>query len=337
MIEPERQIEKALRAAAEKRRSEAPKGWSLHPANRRALQAEVARVHGSKSMAKRGLLEGLAGLWPNLGWSFALLIGVSVAAVLMVPSSANRPMSLAQNELRSSNLRRSVVPSQQPATLVQSDALSEAQTASKTSSSSLSSGKLQMTEQTLAARNPQQLGAAQEALSPQPSASSGSLAISGTTAPAEMFRKNYGLGAPAAPQNAPAGASAAPAVAPPLSSTTAFSSSLAGAQVNSVLKTDHSAATTADLAPASGQTSSPTIANYFTKQKAEEGDAAKPTVTDKTALAKGAARPQLALKDAVGVQTEAAMQQKSAPQLRHHRIFQQALKRELSTTNLASI
>src|SRR5437763_15946091 len=118
-------------------------------------------------------------------------------------------MRLAQNELRPSRGRRSVVSSEQPATVAaQSDALSERETASKTSSTFSSSDKLQMTEQTLIARNFEPPGAAHEGLPPQASASPRSLAVNGTTA-APMFRKHYNLIAPGAPQNAQAGASAA--------------------------------------------------------------------------------------------------------------------------------
>jgi len=44
-MEPERKIEKLLRAAAEKRRGEAGDAFKLHPANRRLLQGEVAARH----------------------------------------------------------------------------------------------------------------------------------------------------------------------------------------------------------------------------------------------------------------------------------------------------
>jgi hypothetical protein len=42
--EPERPIEKLLRAAAQKRRDEAGGRFELHPANRRLLQGEVTRT-----------------------------------------------------------------------------------------------------------------------------------------------------------------------------------------------------------------------------------------------------------------------------------------------------
>ena len=41
--EPERPIEKLLRAAAQKRRDEVGAPFELHPATRRLLQGEVAR------------------------------------------------------------------------------------------------------------------------------------------------------------------------------------------------------------------------------------------------------------------------------------------------------
>ena len=42
-MEPERKIEKLLRAYAKKRRAEAGDSLKLHPANRRILQDEAAR------------------------------------------------------------------------------------------------------------------------------------------------------------------------------------------------------------------------------------------------------------------------------------------------------
>ncbi len=68
----ERDIEKQLRAAAEQRRKEAGGTFELHPATRRVLQGEVARVRGHKSMASSRRF------WPRLAW------GVSMLAVLMI-------------------------------------------------------------------------------------------------------------------------------------------------------------------------------------------------------------------------------------------------------------
>ena len=65
-MEPERKIEKLLRAYAEKRRAEAGDALKLHPANRRILQSEAA---------KRAL-EASPGREPGEGGLFQLLLGV---------------------------------------------------------------------------------------------------------------------------------------------------------------------------------------------------------------------------------------------------------------------
>jgi hypothetical protein len=59
-LEPEKPIEKLLRATAKERRDQAGNPWELNPANRRLLQQEVARRWG-KSRAR--------------SWSFAWLFG----------------------------------------------------------------------------------------------------------------------------------------------------------------------------------------------------------------------------------------------------------------------
>ena len=55
MPEPERDIEKTLRAYAKKRREEAGAPAEMHPATRRLLQGEVARLRG-KAQDKSGFL-----------------------------------------------------------------------------------------------------------------------------------------------------------------------------------------------------------------------------------------------------------------------------------------
>ncbi|MBI3849196.1 MAG: hypothetical protein HY298_02735 [Verrucomicrobia bacterium] len=77
--EPERNIEKQLKAYADKRRTEAGAPLELHPATRNMLQSEVARVIPKRSPRQGSFLSQLfAGLWPRIA------LGVSVFAVLLV-------------------------------------------------------------------------------------------------------------------------------------------------------------------------------------------------------------------------------------------------------------
>jgi hypothetical protein len=117
-MEPERPIEKILRAAAAKRRAEPGKALSLHPVDRKALQAEVAKVHGAKAEPAKSTGRGWAGLWPRIGWSFALVVGLAVAVTMMLPRSGPGPRSftLAQNELS----RTAITPGQSSASATRS-------------------------------------------------------------------------------------------------------------------------------------------------------------------------------------------------------------------------
>src|SRR2546425_8850350 len=101
-MEPERPIEKVLRASASKRREEAGAPFELHPATRRLLQGEVARRFGQASRPPRSFPEFLAGLWPKAVWGFAVLGMVGIMAAILVPA-LNKPSktnTLARNDGR---------------------------------------------------------------------------------------------------------------------------------------------------------------------------------------------------------------------------------------------
>ena len=76
--EPERPIEKLLRASAKERRDQAGDGWEVHPATRRILQGEVARRFGHRPDSRPGWLGWL------LGQRWARPIGALVALGLIV-------------------------------------------------------------------------------------------------------------------------------------------------------------------------------------------------------------------------------------------------------------
>ena len=97
--EPERPIEKLLRAAAQKRRDEAGAPLELHPATRRLLQGEVARQLAKAERAARSFPQLLARLWPRFAWGVALLAVLVVAARFLVPSKDKSEARLAKNEL----------------------------------------------------------------------------------------------------------------------------------------------------------------------------------------------------------------------------------------------
>ena len=101
--EPERPIEKLLRAAAKKRRDEAGAPLELHPATRRLLQGEVARKFAQAGRERRSFLQGLGRLWPRFAWGLAILVLMFVAPRLLFPPASHNESAarLAKSESRS--------------------------------------------------------------------------------------------------------------------------------------------------------------------------------------------------------------------------------------------
>jgi hypothetical protein len=97
--EPERPIEKLLRAAAQKRRDDAGPPFELHPADRRILQGEVARKFAQPQRERRSFAAALAQLWPRLAGAIAILavLGLAVWTLLPVPRNDKPETSLARN------------------------------------------------------------------------------------------------------------------------------------------------------------------------------------------------------------------------------------------------
>jgi hypothetical protein len=83
-MEPERPIEKLLRASAKKRREEAGPPFEMHPATRRLLQGEVKREVKPRGQGTESGRPS-AGLWRRLGWSLGILIILGLAASLFMP------------------------------------------------------------------------------------------------------------------------------------------------------------------------------------------------------------------------------------------------------------
>jgi hypothetical protein len=97
--EPERPIEKLLRAAARKRRDDAGVPFELHPADRRLLQAEVAQRFAKPRRESRSFAELLGQFWPRFAGGLAILavLGLAVWALLPLPRNDRTEALLAKN------------------------------------------------------------------------------------------------------------------------------------------------------------------------------------------------------------------------------------------------
>lgn len=96
--DPERPIEKLLRACAEKRRDEAGAPFEMHPVTRRRLQSEAAQRFAktpSRPEAARGWLQQW---WPRLAWSLAGAAALAVLVFAFIPARTEKPELLAKNE-----------------------------------------------------------------------------------------------------------------------------------------------------------------------------------------------------------------------------------------------
>ena len=91
------QADELLRRYATKRREQAG-DFSLHPANRRMLQDEVARQHPAGDPPRTSLLSWV-GLWRNrIAMTVAAAAAVIVMLIMLNPARNEQPMRMAKNE-----------------------------------------------------------------------------------------------------------------------------------------------------------------------------------------------------------------------------------------------
>lgn len=118
-MDPERPIEKLLRASARQRRDEAGAPFELHPATRRWLQGEVARRFGRPQRARGRFTRSDRWFWPKLAWGLGAATVLAMVMALLVPSLHHRPAEtlLAENKqaLESPPARRPAAPAPEPA------------------------------------------------------------------------------------------------------------------------------------------------------------------------------------------------------------------------------
>jgi hypothetical protein len=120
-MDPERPIEKLLRQAAQARRTQAGAPQELHPATRRMLQGELARKYAAGARRERRSFFEL--FMPRLAWGAALIVGLGLAASLMLPrkNAPQQEMFFAKNDrvtmvaTDNESRARAVVPSEKVA------------------------------------------------------------------------------------------------------------------------------------------------------------------------------------------------------------------------------
>jgi hypothetical protein len=237
--EPEREIEKQLKAYAKKRRQDAGAPLELHPVTRRMLQEEVAALRPANSA--EGPKKTWMSFWPRLamaGFLFTIL-GIGAWAMLMNRPPAKTSFDLAQNRpsLQEDKLARSKVSADSPRSLNGAAPISPAPAVTTEANATLekkaerefapSTKQDVSTDGLVAGRDREQLADTSGATSPvlafatKPAAPAEADAAKSPQPSAEKVFKSYGL--------APAASAPAPAAEPALSGQTASLPSLAAA------------------------------------------------------------------------------------------------------------
>src|SRR5205809_922369 len=114
--EPDKKMDQLLRTYARKRREEAGGPPELHPATRRLLQAEAAKLRPRTDPARRTGWTWLVAHWPRVAISAGLCAVLGVVVWNIVPGRESSPsrMMLAQQKKTSFD---APAPTREPASL----------------------------------------------------------------------------------------------------------------------------------------------------------------------------------------------------------------------------
>src|SRR5262245_51071903 len=82
--EPEKKIDELLQAYARKRREDAGEPLDLHPATRRILQGEVAKLRAGKARESRPWWQSLLLVWPRFAAAFAIFMMLALGVWVFV-------------------------------------------------------------------------------------------------------------------------------------------------------------------------------------------------------------------------------------------------------------
>ncbi len=217
--DPERPIEKVLRACAEKRRDEAGGPFEMHPATRRLLQSEAAQRFAkapSRPETARGWLQHW---WPRLAWSLAGAAALAVLVFAFIPARTEKPELLAKNEASRGSPAPAELPSSSTADQAAPAAPAQAKLPQPSTRVDLEQSFAKATEVAIAPAEPsavpqpQQLaGRAKDALQPEPTLTfNAPVAPTSSSVPAPNLAAAAGAAASTRPPE-PSVVSAAPSV-----------------------------------------------------------------------------------------------------------------------------
>lgn len=100
--EPEKRIEESLHAYARKRREEAGAPLEMHPATRRMLQGEVAKLRAAQAPERRAWWQSLFLIWPRFAAAVGMFAVLAVGVWVFTQSEGRRSSEVGQVAYRAS-------------------------------------------------------------------------------------------------------------------------------------------------------------------------------------------------------------------------------------------
>ena len=94
--EPEKRIEESLHAYARKRREEAGAPMEMHPATRRMLQGEVAKLKGAQPPERRAWWRSFFLVWPRFAATVGMFAVLAVGVWVFTQSEGRRSSEVGQ-------------------------------------------------------------------------------------------------------------------------------------------------------------------------------------------------------------------------------------------------
>jgi hypothetical protein len=94
--EPEKKIDKLLEAYARKRREDAGEPLEVHPATRRMLQAEVAKLRSGRAESAPPWWQSLFLVWPRFAAALAIFVMLALGVWVFVQNEGQKPKGVTE-------------------------------------------------------------------------------------------------------------------------------------------------------------------------------------------------------------------------------------------------